>query len=64
MCGVKWGCICCVLCLFSVGVVYMGCVGGIPIVCVWHMSVLYVCCLVCHIYSVSYEFCVCDVHRS
>ena len=45
------------------GVVYMGCVGGIPMVYVWHMSVLYVCCLVCVSYVlVSYVLCnVCGV---
>ena len=37
------------------GVVYMECVGGIPMVYMWCMYVLYVCFLVC----VSYVFCVC-----
>lgn len=47
-CGVKLGW----LCLFSMGVVYMECVGGIPMVYMWCMSVFYVCFLVC----VSYVF--------
>ena len=57
-------------CIFSMGVVYMGCVGGIPMVYMWHVSVLYVCCLVCvcvtcilcHMFSLgSCVFCVCNM---
>ena len=52
-------------CLFSMGVVYMECVGGIPMVYMWCMYVLYVCFLVCVSYvfiSVIRILCVC-VHN-
>ena len=37
----------CVRCIVGLGVVHVGCVGGISMVYVWHMSVLHVYCLVC-----------------
>ena len=43
MCGVRsmklWW-ICCVWCIFGIGVVYMRCVGGISMVYVWHVCVI------------------------
>lgn len=60
-CGVKLGWLCFVSCLFSMGVVYMECVGGTPMVYMC-MSVLYVffgVCVICIHQCHTYSVCVC-----